>query len=158
MNIYLELTEQFMTPTVLKLTGSLSAVFANAAWLFLAALGLWLLGRFVFKGSFTYLQTVEVTGLAMMVPILGAIISMLLVIVTGNMYMTPGPALLLREFDASSKVHQLLSALNVMTIWYIFVLGIGLARLSGASLVKAAGWLFGVWAIVKTGAILLFIR
>jgi Yip1-like protein len=153
-----EVTEKFMTPAVMKLFGILGAVFGNVVWLFLAALGLWLLGKFVFKGSFSYLQTVEVTGLEMMIAILGAIISMLLVVVTGNMYMTPGPALLIRDFDAASKIHQMLSALNFMTFWYISVLAIGLARLSGTSFTKAGGCLFGLWAVFKLGAILVFVK
>ena len=151
-----EAIEQYMTPGIMKLAGAAGAVFSNVAWLFLAALGLWLLGRFVFKGDFSYMQTVEVTGLATMIAILGAIISMLLVVVTGNRYMTPGPALLIQDFDSTNKTHLLLSGLNLMTLWYVAVLAIGLARLSGASFAKAGSSLFGAWAVFKLGSIFLF--
>jgi hypothetical protein len=102
------------------------------------------------------MQTVEVTGLTTVISILGATISMLLVVVTGNMLMTPGPALLIQDFDPANKTHLLLSGINLTTLWYIAVLSIGLARLSGASFAKAGSWLFGIWAVFKLGAILLF--
>jgi hypothetical protein len=150
-----EVTEKFMTPAVMKLFGIVGAVFGNVVWLFLAALGLWLLGKLVFKGGFSYLQTVEVSGLAMMIAILGAIISMLLVVVTGNMYMTPGPALLIHDYDPANKTHLLLSSLNVMTLWYVAVLAVGLARLSGVSSAQAGSWLFGIWVLFKLGSVFL---
>ena len=150
-----EAIEQYMTPTIMKFAGAVGAVFSNVAWLFLAALSLWLLGRFVFKGNFTCLQAVEVTGLATMISNLGAIISMLLVVVNGNMYVTPGPALLIGDFDPGNKTHLLLSAFNLTTLWFIAVLSLGLARLSGASFAKSGSWLFGVWAVFKLGSIFL---
>jgi hypothetical protein len=54
--------------------------------------------------------------------------------------------LLVKEFDPQNPVHLLLAAVNVMTLWLLAVRSIGLARLSGASLAKAAAWVFGIWA------------
>src|SRR5439155_58781 len=66
--------------------------------------------------------------LAGMINVLGGIISMLLAVVMGNALATPGPALLISELNASNLVHLLLSALNVMTFWYIGVLAVGLVK------------------------------
>ena len=52
-----------------------------------------------------------------------------------------------------SVSHLSLAAFNLVTLWYIAVLAIGLARLSGASFVKAAIWIFGLWAVLRCGAI-----
>jgi VIT1/CCC1 family predicted Fe2+/Mn2+ transporter len=62
--------------------------------------------------------------------------------------MTPGPVLLVHEFNPANKLHALLSQLNVMTIWYAAVLAVGLSKVSGASFRKAALWTFGLWAIL----------
>jgi hypothetical protein len=70
---------------------------------------------------------------------------MLLAVIYANPAMTPGPVLFVSHYDPNNKVHMLLSALNVMTLWYIGVLALGMARLSRASFGKAAVWLYGLW-------------
>lgn len=135
-----------MGPTVTKVTGSIGAVLAGFAWVFAAALVLWLIGRWVCKAQFPYLKAVEVAGLAGMITALGTLVAMLLAVARGNLAMTPGPALFLREFDVTNKTHLMLSSLNIMTLWYVGVLAMGLARLSRASFGRAACWLYGLWA------------
>jgi hypothetical protein len=90
-----------------------------------------------------------------MIGVLGGVMSMLLMVVMGNTLATPGPALLIREPNASNPVHLILAAFNVMTLWYLGVLAVGLSKLSGAPVAKAAGWLFSLWAISSSGLILL---
>jgi hypothetical protein len=90
----------------------------------------------------------EATGLAGMVNVLGGIVMMLLAVTMGSMAMTPGPVLLVHEFDPTNKVHRLLGQLNLITMWYIGVLALGLCKLSGVSYAKAASWLFGIWAVL----------
>ena len=146
-----EIAEKWTSPALMKLFGSGGTIARAFGSLFLIALVLWLLGTRLFKGSFGYMQAVEVCGLAGMISVLGGIIRMLLVVVTGSMLATPGPALLIRDLNPSSLTHLLLSALNVATIWYAAVLAIGLAKLSGARLARAAGWVFALWALVTGG-------
>jgi len=66
------------------------------------------------------------------------------------------------HFDQQNKVHLLLSALNVMSLWYLGVLSLGLARLTGASFWKPAVWLcglwYGVWALFALGLPLLLAK
>ena len=113
---------------------------------FLWGLILWLVGAKLFKGGFPYMKAVEVVGLANMVSVLEVIVGTLLIVGLGNLYASPGPMLLVKEFDPQNPVHSLLAALNVMTFWLLAVRAIGLARLSGASFAKAAAWVFGIWA------------
>ncbi|MDB6123970.1 MAG: hypothetical protein JWQ71_2963 [Pedosphaera sp.] len=148
--------EKIMTPTVFKLIGIGGAVFGSSALLFLIAAIIWLLGRFLFKGEVTYLQALQVNGLSSMISVLGAIVAMLLVVIYGNVSMTPGPALLIRNFDPANKMHLLLSGLNVFSLWYVAVLSLGLARLSGAPFWKAAAWIFGIWGFFTLGPALAF--
>jgi hypothetical protein len=43
---------------------------------------------------------------------------------------------------------MLLLALNVMTLWYLAVLSIGISRVSGASFIKSAVCIFGAWVVM----------
>jgi hypothetical protein len=126
----------------------LGSIFFNAAMLFLFALVVWLVGRFAFHGQFDYMQAVEVVGLSTMISVVGAIVSMLLVVIYGDMAMSPSPILLVGHFDPNNKIHLLLTSLNFVTIWWLVVVSVGLARLSGAGLVKSAVFLFGLWYAV----------
>ena len=144
----LQTMEQFSGPTMMKVFGSIGAVAGSFIFLFLAALVIWLLGAKLFKGAFPYMKAVETVGLAGMINALGGIIAMLLVVTLGNMAMTPGRVLLVREFDDANPIHRLLSQINLAMLWYLAVLALGLAKLSRVSCGKAAVWLFGIWAIL----------
>ena len=148
--------EKFMTPGMLKLFGSLSSVLMSAALLFFTALIFWAVGSRAFQSDFHYLKAVEAVGVATMINVVGAIVAMLLAVIYGNMAMTPGPALLIKPFDAANKIHLSLSALNLFSLWYVGVLSIGLARMTGAPFSKTAVWLYGIWAALTFGPIWLF--
>jgi len=140
-----QFAEKIMTPTMIRTFGILAMVVFNPVALFAIAGVTWLLGRFVLHGDFQFIKTVEVVGLTGMISVLGSIVSMLLAVIYANPAMTPSLVLFVSHFDPQNKVHLLLSALNVMTLWYIGVLALGLAKLSGASYWKAAVWLYGLW-------------
>jgi len=142
----LSVSEQFMGPKIMRLFGSIGAVVANCVMLLLVALTLWLLGRWAFKQRFAFLKAMEVAGLAGTINILGGIVAMLLAVVMGNMAMTPGPVLLVHEFDPANKLHAFLAQLNVFMLWYLALLSLGLAKLCRVPFGKAAIWLFGIWA------------
>jgi len=150
----LEMSEKFTGPIVMKIFGSVGAVIANFAMLFFGGLIVWLLGKWVFKARFTYLKAVEVVALAGMINVLGGIVATLLAVAMGNMAMTPGPVLLVHEFNPANKLHVFLSQLNLFMLWYVAVMALGLARLSGASFAKAASWLYGIWAVFVAVAVL----
>ncbi len=114
---------------------------------------LWLVGTKALKGNFPFLKAVEVAGLANAIAVLEAIVRTLLVVGLGNLFASPSPALLVKEFDPKNTAHSLLALANVMMFWLLIVRSIGLARLSGAPLLKAAAWVFGIWA-TYTGLLL----
>jgi Yip1 domain len=141
----LQAMEQFTGPTMMKVFGSFGAVGGSFLYLFVASLVIWLLGAKLFKRGFPYMKAVEAVGLAGMINVLGGIVAMLLVATLGNMAMTPGPVLLVREYDYANPIHRLLSQINVVMLWYLAVLALGLAKLGDVSYGKAAAWLFGIW-------------
>ena len=101
-----------------------------------------------FGGSFSYMKAVEIAALAGMINVLGGLIAMLLAVVMGNIAMTPGPVLLVHDFNPANKLHVLLSQVNLMMLWYLAVLAVALSKLSGASFGKAATWLFAIWVVL----------
>ena len=143
-----EMMEKWSNPDAIKVFGAVGAVVRSFGGLYVAAAVLWLVGTRLFKGSFSFMQAVEVCGLSAMIGMLAAIVTMLLVVVMGTTLATPGPVLLIHEPDMMNPAHLVLSAFNILTLWYIGVLAIGLAKLSQASVAKAAAWLFGIWAVV----------
>ncbi len=150
----LSVTERFTGPTMMKIFGSVGAVIANVAMLFLVALIVWLLGKWVFKSTFSYPKAMEVAALAGMINVLGGIVAMLLAVVMGNIAMTPGPVLLVHEFDPANRLHLFLGQLNVFMLWYLALLSLGLAKLSQVSYGKTACWLFGLWGLIVAVMIL----
>ncbi|MBI5384689.1 MAG: YIP1 family protein [Verrucomicrobia bacterium] len=151
----METTERFMSPAFLKITGSIGAVVGTAGWLFGLALYVWLIGAKLFKGRFAFLKAVEVCGLSQMIGVLSAVVTGLLMVTMGHLHATPGPGLLVSNFDPTNKTHLMLAAINLMTFWQIAVLALGMAKLSGASFLKSALWLYVPWAVFKFGMILL---
>jgi hypothetical protein len=129
-----------------QIGAALAPVVAGFVTPFLWGLIVWLLGAQFFKGHFPYMKAVEVVGLANMISVLDVIVRTLLIVGLGNLYASPGPVLLVKQFDPQNTVHTVLGAVNVITLWLLAVRAIGLARLSGASFAKAAVWVFGIWA------------
>ena len=146
-------------PTAEKMAvtaGAISAVAGAPVFAFVSpfwwGLILWLGGK-VLKGNFEYLKAVEVAGLANMILVLDAVVRTLLILVTGNLFASLSLALAVKDFDPQNTLHGLCALVNVMLFWALLVRAIGLARLSGASVGKAALWVFGIW-IAYTGALM----
>lgn len=148
--------EKFFTPEVLKTVWIGITMVGNLIFLFLTAAVLWLIGRFAFRAYFNYMQSVEVVGLALMITVLGGIIKLLLDVIYGSASMSAGPVLFLKHFDPENKIHLLLAALSITSLWYVAVLAIGVSRLSRTSFWKAAAWMFGLWVVLVPGPIWLF--
>ncbi len=148
--------QKYMSPGFMKLMGCLAAVIMNVLTLLFTALVFWLVGKHAFHADLNYTRSLEAVGVSMMISVLGAVAAMLLAVIYGNIFMTPGPALLVGHFDAANKVHRILSALSLTSLWYVAVLSIGLTRLTGASFLKSAAWLYAIWAALTLGPILLF--
>jgi hypothetical protein len=141
--------EQFTTPGLLKTFAIFGAGISVVVWVFLVAFLVWLAGKLIFKAEFPYVKSLEVCGLAGMVNVIGGIVGTFLIIAKGNIYANAGPVLFLADFNTANKTHMLLASYNVVTIWYIAVLGIGLAKLSRCSAMKAFLVLLMPWAVIK---------
>ena len=138
-----------------KIGAVVAPFFAAFVSPFFWGLILWLVGSFALKGPFPYMKAVEVAGLSNMILALSVIVKTLLILITGNLFASTSLALAVKDFDPQNSVHSLLATVNVMVLWLLTVRSIGLARLSGVSIGKAAAWIFGVW-IAFTGIMIGF--
>jgi hypothetical protein len=127
--------------------GSIFVVIFNALTLFVSALLYWLILKYGFKSALSYMKITEVVGLSMYIGAVGAIITMIMIVVMGTMHATPGLGLLISQFDDQNKVHKILEACNLVTFWATAVIGIGLSKAGRVSLAKGLGTVFGVWAV-----------
>lgn len=150
----LEQVERFTSPTILKVTGSIGGIIAGTGWVFALGLVLWLISSKFFGAPTTFFQLMEVSGLASMITLLGVLISVFLVMATGSMFANVGPVLLIKEFNPTNKAHLALASLNLITLWYLAVLSIGLAKVSSVSVGKGAAWIFGLWILLRALIIL----
>jgi hypothetical protein len=143
--------EKFKNPALMSVLGSGGAAAAAFAGLFLSASVIWLIGAYGFKARFAFSKAIEVSGLAGMVGALGSLIQIPLTLGVGRLAVSPGPSLFIQEFNPQSLPHQLALMCNVLTLWQIGVTAAGLAKLSGVSWLKAAAWLYGIWAVLVLG-------
>jgi hypothetical protein len=135
--------------TISAVAGAPVFAFASPFWW---GLILWLGGK-ALKGNFEYLKAVEAAGLANMILVLDVVVRTLLILVTGNLFASPSLALAVKDFDPQNTLHGVCALVNVMLFWVLWVRAIGLARLSGVTVGKAALWVFGIW-IAYTGALM----
>jgi hypothetical protein len=139
--------EKFMGPAVMKITGMFGAFFYSFARVFLYGLLLWLIGLWWLKVRFNYLKAVEIAGLAGMIGVLGAIVTLLLKVNLSNPASSPSLALAVGDFDPKNPLHLLLAAANLFDVWQLWVMALGLARLAGVPFVRAGFPVFGFWVL-----------
>ncbi len=141
----LAMVEKFSGPAMMKLFGSIGAVFYSFGRVFWWALVLWLLGRWFLNVRFDYMKAVEVAGLASMIAVLGMLVATLLAVNLGKLFSSPSLALAISDFDPQKKSHLLLGALNVFYFWQVGVMSVALARLAAVPFARAMLGVLGVW-------------
>ena len=98
------------------------------------------LGGIVFRRRLDYMKAVEAAGLPLMILAVGALVKGLLAAAMGNAFASIGPAMLVKSLDPSDPIHAMLLVVDVFAIWALALRAIGLAKLTDASMVKAAAW------------------
>lgn len=150
----MEFMDKFMGPTMWKVAGAFGAVVVNVLRMLWWGLVLWLLGRWMLKTEFGYGKSLETVGLALMISVLGTLVTVLLQVNFARMFATPSLALAINDFDATRKSHLMLGAINVFSIWQVAVFAIGLSRLAGAPFLRAAWLVFTYWVLQESFLIL----
>ena len=121
--------------------------FASVFWW---ALILWLLNRLFLKVRFGYPKALEVTGLALMISVLGRVVTLLLMVNLPSLFASSSLASAIVELEASSKSPLLLVTAYVFAFWLIGVLSVGLARLAEVPFLRAAWLVFAALLIQES--------
>jgi hypothetical protein len=133
--------------------GIVGTVISMSVIFFASALVLWLVGKFALKAEGGYGKYLELYGAAGWIGILGAIVTLLMMVGLGSMYAAPSAALaVLSEFKPTDTMHRLLSSFNIFSLWQFYVLGVGLAKYGQKSIgvgVGAAAALWIAWTLVS---------
>jgi hypothetical protein len=128
--------EKFMGPTVLTIFGSVAVTIVAFIRVLWWGLLLWLIGK-ILKRPFGYAKALEIFGLGSMITVLGAVVGILLAVMLGRMIATPSLVLLVKDFDITRKTHLLLGTVNLFYFWQVGVLSVGVARITGATFMRA---------------------
>jgi len=142
-----------MPSWVLQIGGIVQGVIAGFCGAFWWALVTWLIGSKILKGRFPFMKALEVSGLTMMIFALCYLVNTLLVVIMGNIHARPALSVFISGFDPLSKLHLFLASMNLFYLWATAVLALGVAKLSGVSLGKAALWMFGFWIVMRLALI-----
>ncbi len=142
--------EQYANPssTMFKVFGAVGAAIMTLVLFLLIALLYWLIGKLAFKAPIGYGASLEAVGLSYMVMILGSVISVLTIFAFDSLYATPSLAIAVSPFDPNNGVHKFLSQINVFTLWFVALMGIGLSKMTDAAIMKAMIWVFGIFIII----------
>jgi len=136
-----------ISPILFAVIGAVGGAIATVIVSFCWALVVFLAGK-ILGGPISFARAYELTGLAFVIQCFAAVVGGGLIMLRDSLTL-PTAALFIEDFDPGSKLHNLLQALAPFTIWFVAVLGIGLACSSGLSIRKCLIALLGFW-VVKT--------
>ncbi len=151
----MSMVEKFTTPAVMKISGVVGALMVSFARVFWWAFAVWLLALLLVRVRVPYLKALEITGLASLIGTLGMLVTLLLQINLGRSTATPSLALAVSEFDPSNKLHMVLAALNLVQVWMVLVMGVGLARLTGIPFVRASLLVIAFYSLQTSALVLM---
>jgi hypothetical protein len=140
---------------VLKVVLMSGAAVVGVARVFWWAFLLWLLGLLFLKVRFSYFKALEVSGLAVMIRVLGDLVCLLLRINLPKVFAAPGLVLTSSDLALARESPLLAITDTVFSFWLIGLLSLGLARLTRVPLLRAAWFVIAFWLVLQTSAILL---
>ncbi len=141
-------------PATLRTLGGAAAAVFSVGRVFWWALLLWLLARAFLKVRVDYLKALEVSGLGLMITVLGGVVTLLLMVNLPKLFATTDLALAVTDFDPRRASYLLLGAANLFSLWLVGVLAVGLARLAGVPFMRAAWLVFAAWVIQESFLVL----
>jgi hypothetical protein len=138
-------SERFMTPTIIKIAGSVAAVAALMGGLFLMGLGIWLALKFCAGATLELMKVVEICGLALVLDVPQKILRSGLVAWKENLLATASPTLFLANPSTTHRADVFLSMLDAGDFWWLAVLSLGVSKVASVRYRTAALITFGVW-------------
>jgi hypothetical protein len=110
------------------------------------------------KAQADLMKIVNVVALSMIVFALGSLLGTVLSIILGSL---GGFSLgtVISEASVGKPLHLVLQKIDLFTLWYLFLVSIGIKEASGITMPKSATIVFGlwiIWNIITIGGTLLF--
>ena len=144
-----------IAPLTLNLLGGAAGAAIGAARAFWWAFVLWILGRKFLKARISYVKTLEVASLALMISVLGGIVPLLLMVDLPRLFAGSGLQPVVSDFEALAKNPLFPVVLTVFAFWMVGVLSVGLARLARVPFFRAGWFVLAFW-IMQDSTLALF--
>lgn len=142
----LEKTQNAMGGGIFVVIGIAGGFFSVVIFFFVKTLIYW--GGFkIFKGTGTFINVMNVLGLASIITSIQMLIDTALAIFTGRLFINIGPILLFTEEQLGNSLYKFVANFDLINIWYLIVLAIGLARVSHVKLSISIATVFVLWLI-----------
>lgn len=145
-NQQIEQSQKFMTGSMMMIFGLVFSVVGVLFFFFFKALIYWG-GLKIFKGTGGYVDIMNVLGLAGIITAIQLVVDTVLAIVMGKIMVNIGPVLLFSEEAVGTKVYTLLAHFDLINIWYLVVVGIGLAKVSNLKSSVTISFVFVLWLV-----------
>ena len=105
------------------------------------------MAKFIFKGEGTYASAMVANGLTAYIDVIQVIVATILTFFTGRLFMNTSLASLM-HVETSTFAGFLLGKLDIITIWSLAVVSIGLAKMfKSAKTGKYYIFVFGLWIV-----------
>jgi hypothetical protein len=145
-NQQMEQTQKFMGGSMMMVFGIIGSLFAVVVFFFLKALVYW--GTMKgFKGTASFKDVMNVLGLSGLITAIQLVVDTVLAVLMGKLTANIGPVLLFTEESVGSSVYKLLGHLDIINIWYLAILSIGLAKVSEVNTAKSIVIVFVLWLL-----------
>ena len=129
--------------TVIGIAGGFFSVFI---FFFLKALVYWGVLK-IFKGSCTYVNILNVLGLASIISTVQMIINTVLAIFTGRLFINIGLVLIFTEEQLGKNMFKFIANFDLINLWYLAVIAIGFAKVSSLKSSVTFPVVYGLWII-----------
>jgi hypothetical protein len=114
--------------------------------LFLKGLIIWLIFK-AFKGTASYMLVICVLGLANIIQAMQSIIDTVLAILMGKLQANIGPVLIFTAESIGDSMFKFMSHFDLFNIWYLIVIGIGIAKVSNLKSSVSISVIFALWLV-----------
>ncbi|MCC6866645.1 MAG: YIP1 family protein [Ignavibacteria bacterium] len=142
----LDKSEKMFGGNTFVIFGVLGSFFGILIIFFLKALIYWG-GLKIFKGTAGYIDIMNVLGLAALITAIQMIVDTVLAIFMGKLMINIGPVLLVSKESLGKDLYSFIASFDLINIWYLIVIGIGIAKVSKLKYSVAMPFVFALWII-----------
>ena len=142
----IEATKKMSGGTLFVVFGTVGALFSVFIFYFLKTFAFW--GAFkIFKGSSTFVNMMNVLGLASIISSVQTIVNTVLEVLTGRLFVNLGLVLMFTEEQLGKNMFKFITNFDLITLWYLAVIAVGSAKISGLKSSVTFPVVYGLWII-----------